>query len=79
MVEAGILDGDLVIARRQPRTEPGEIVVAIIDGEATVRRLSRRAGRLFLDAANPAHEPIPFDEKRGGIAGKVIAVWRWLP
>ncbi len=79
MIEAGILDGDLVVVRQQPEAQSGEIVVAVIDGEATVKRLVRRADRLLLEAANPAYEPIPFDEKPGLVCGKVIGVWRRLP
>lgn len=75
MTGAGILDGDLVIIRSQPDAENGEIVAALVDGEeATVKRLSRKRGRVSLIAENPAYKPIEPDEVQ--ILGKVVAVFR---
>jgi len=58
MINAGINNGDLVIIRRQPLVEPGEIVAALIDDDATLKRLRITKGRVFLDPENEAFEPI---------------------
>jgi repressor LexA len=58
MVNAGILDGDLVLVRPQHEAPNGTIVVAMIDGEATVKRFERANGHVKLIAENPAYEPI---------------------
>jgi len=81
MVGAGILDGDLVVVRRQDVAEDGDIVAALLPGpaedEATVKRLRRRDGRVVLVPENPALEP--FELPPGGrILGKVVAVLRRL-
>lgn len=75
MAGAGILDGDYVIARQQQAANDGEIVVALIGDEATVKRLRRRKGGWQLDPANPDYEPIPLAESTT-IQGKVVAVYR---
>ncbi|OFZ19748.1 MAG: repressor LexA [Bdellovibrionales bacterium GWB1_55_8] len=78
MIEAGILDGDYVIVRKQGHAENGEIVVAMIEGEATVKRLDKRAGKARLLPANPRFSPI--DIPRGAenpIQGKVVSVQRF--
>jgi repressor LexA len=62
MVEDGILDGDMVVVRRQESARDGEIVVARIEDEATVKRLYRDGGRIRLQPANAAYEPIVVDE-----------------
>ena len=79
MVGAGILDGDVVVVRGQADAGDGDIVAALLPGpaedEATVKRLSRRGGRVMLVPENPALEP--FEMAEGGrIAGKVVAVLR---
>jgi repressor LexA len=74
MVDAAIADGDWVVVRQQPNAEPGEIVAAMIDGEATVKTFKRRDGRIWLMPHNPAYEPIPGDEAT--ILGRVVAVLR---
>ncbi|WP_020573134.1 transcriptional repressor LexA [Actinopolymorpha alba] len=74
MVEAAICDGDWVVVRQQPTAESGEIVSAMIDGEATVKTYRRRDGRVWLLPHNPAYEPIPGDD--AVILGKVVAVLR---
>jgi repressor LexA len=76
MVEAAITDGDWVVVRQQPVAEQGEIVAAMIDGEATVKTFRRRDGHVWLMPANPAYDPIPGDEAT--ILGRVVAVLRSL-
>ncbi len=74
MVDAAICDGDWVVVRQQPNAENGEIVAAMIEGEATVKTLKHRDGEVWLLPHNPAYQPIP-----GGAAvilGKVVAVLR---
>ena len=75
MIEAGICENDLVVVRAQNHADPGEIVVALVDGEATVKRLARRNGKLWLQPANPRYEPIPV-EGDTKVMGKVIGVIR---
>ncbi len=78
MIDAGILDGDLVVVRRQPDAADGDIVAALVDDEeATVKRLFRRDGRVILHAENPAYEDLVRDD---GVAvlGKVVSVLRRL-
>ncbi|MFZ5871587.1 MAG: transcriptional repressor LexA [Actinomycetota bacterium] len=74
MVDAAICDGDWVVVRQQPVAENGEIVAAMIEGEATVKTFKRRDGRIWLLPHNPAYEPIPGDEAT--ILGRVVAVLR---
>lgn len=76
MVDAGILDGDLVVVRRQPTAENGEIVAALIDGEeATVKHLERRSDTIVLHPANEHYEPMVFSEGVE-VLGKVVSVLR---
>ena len=58
MVNAGILDGDLVLVRPQQQAPNGSIVVALLEGEATVKRIERSNGHVKLIAENPAYQPI---------------------
>ncbi len=74
MIEAAICNGDYVVVRQQPTAENGEIVAAMIDGEATVKTLQRKDGRVWLLPHNPAYEPI--DGSEASILGKVTAVLR---
>ena len=74
MLNAGILPGDLVVVRRQQTCNNGEIVVAMIDDEATVQRFSRQNGRVWLLPENEAYAPI--DGTYAQILGKVSAVVR---
>ncbi len=74
MVGAGILDGDKVIVRPQSTADHGEIVVARIGDEATVKRLFRKNGELWLMPENPAYEPI--DGNEAEIIGIVKGVYR---
>ena len=74
MIDDGILDGDMVVVRKQATARDGEIVVARIEDEATVKRLYRDKGRIRLQPANPAYEPIVVDEAY--VIGKVVGVMR---
>ena len=76
MIGAGILDGDRVIVRPQPTAQHGEIVVALLGEEATVKRLCRRDGKILLLPENPNYFPINGTEAT--ILGKVKAVYRDL-
>lgn len=76
MTDAGILDGDLVVVRRASTARDGEIVVAMIEDEATVKRLRRADGRVHLMPENDAFEPIVVDEVT--LAGVVVGVLRRL-
>jgi repressor LexA len=74
MIDAAISDGDWVVVRQQDDAENGEIVAAMIDGEATVKTLSRRDGVALLLPHNPAYSPIPAND--AVILGKVVSVLR---
>jgi repressor LexA len=74
MVEAAICDGDWVTVRRQPVAENGDIVAAMLDGEATVKRFKREDGHVWLLPHNSAYKPIPGDDAT--VLGKVVAVLR---
>src|SRR2546422_463265 len=77
---AGILDGDLVVVRRQESAGNGDVVAALLPGvaeeEATIKRLRRQGGKVTLHPENPAFSPIPMTD--GRILGKVVAVLRKL-
>jgi repressor LexA len=74
MVDAAICDGDWVVVRQQPTAENGEIVAAMLEGEATVKTLKRKDGHVWLLPHNPDFDPIDGDEAT--ILGKVTAVLR---
>ncbi len=74
MLNAGILPGDLVVVHRQPTAQNGEIVVALLEDEATVKRLSRGGGEVWLLPENENYSPI--DGRYASILGKVAAVLR---
>jgi repressor LexA len=76
MIEAAICDGDWVVVRRQPVAENGEIVAAMIDGEATVKTLKRTEGHVWLLPANAAYAPI--DGDAAIVLGRVVSVLRSL-
>lgn len=77
MVEAGILDGDFVLVRQRDRADPGEIVVALIEEEATVKYYRPRAGRIELVPANQRYKPIVVGPDAGlRILGVVTGVMR---
>lgn len=74
MVDAAICDGDWVVVRQQPVADNGDIVAAMIDGEATVKTFKRRDGHVWLMPHNPNYAPIPGDEAT--VLGRVTAVLR---
>ncbi|WP_199433414.1 transcriptional repressor LexA [Qaidamihabitans albus] len=76
MIDAAITDGDWVVVRQQPDAENGDIVAAMIEGEATVKTFKRKDGHVWLMPHNEAYDPIPGDEAT--ILGKVVAVLRRL-
>jgi repressor LexA len=77
MIDDGIRDGDVVIVRRQATAENGDTVVAVVDGEATVKRFYKKGGRVELRPANPALVPLFLDssaatlEIRGVVVGLI--------
>jgi repressor LexA len=75
MRDAGIMEGDFVLLKKQDHAQVDDIVVALLGDEATVKRLARRAGKYFLDPANPDFEPIPVTAETV-IIGKVLQVVR---
>ena len=78
MIGAGINDGDVVIVKKQQEAQAGEIVVAIIDGEATVKRYFPEGRRIRLQPENASYEPIMVTKRSGEfrIAGKVVGLLR---
>lgn len=79
MIDAGILDGDFVVARQQRVADNGDIVVAGIPGdEATVKTFKKNSKNITLIPANPTMEPMVFDADEVSIYGKVVTVMRKL-
>ena len=76
MIGAGIFDGDILVVRRQETAENGEIVVAMIDDEATVKRIFYEDGRVRLQPENPTMQPIYADEVT--VLGKVTDLFRHM-
>ena len=77
MVNDGILDGDFIVVEQRPNADNGETVVAVVDGEATVKRFYRDApGRIRLQPANDAMPPLVVNEARCELRGVVVAVLR---
>jgi len=76
MIDAAICDGDYVVIRSQKDANKGEIVAAMIDGEATVKTLSKKNGQIWLLPANDSYQPI--DGNQAEILGVVTAVLRSL-
>lgn len=74
MIDAGILDGDIVIVRRTPAAENGEIVVALVEDEATVKRFYKEKGHYRLQPENDTMEPIIVDSV--AILGRVVSLIR---
>ncbi len=74
MVDAAICDGDWVVVRQQSVADNGDIVAAMIDGEATVKTFKRSRGQVWLMPHNPAFDPIPGNE--AAVLGKVVTVIR---
>ncbi|MBI4342143.1 MAG: repressor LexA, partial [Candidatus Omnitrophica bacterium] len=79
MINAGVLDGDYVIVRQQPTAESGEIVVALIGDEATIKRFVKTGDQILLQPEHPTMEPITVTAGQSlTILGKVVAVFRKL-
>ncbi len=80
MIDAHIQDGDFALVRPQPNAENGEIVVALIEDEATIKRIFKKRDLIRLEPANPKMEPIVVKkgEKKVTIVGKVIGIFRKL-
>ncbi|MCC5976852.1 MAG: transcriptional repressor LexA [Salinarimonas sp.] len=77
MIEAGILDGDIVVIRRQDVANTGDIIVALIDSEeATLKRFRRRGSSIALEAANPAYETRVLGPDRVQIQGRLVSLVR---
>jgi repressor LexA len=77
MINAGILEGDVVILKRTDTAENGAIVVALVDGEeATLKRIRRRGQAVALEAANPAYETRIFGPDRVEVQGRLVALIR---
>lgn len=77
MVEAGILDGDTVVIRRQDSANTGDIIVALVDDEeATLKRLRKKGSSIALEAANPAYETRLLGPDRVKIQGKLVNLFR---
>jgi repressor LexA len=77
MVEAGILDGDVVVVRQQPTADPGDVVVAGLPGEeATVKTFRRQDRAVVLEPANPRYEPMVLDPGDVVLYGKVVSLLR---
>ena len=78
MIGAGILPGDLVLVHRQPTAQSGDIVVALVENEATVKTFKQCDERIELHPSNPLFTPIILDAEAVVILGKVIEVRRTL-
>ncbi len=80
MIDAHIQDGDFALVKPQPNAENGEIVVALVEDEATIKRIFKKRDLIRLEAANPTMEPIVVrkGEKRVTIVGKVVGIFRKL-
>jgi repressor LexA len=76
MIEDGIQDGDVVVVRHTQRANPGETVVAIVDGEATLKRFHPARGQVELRPANAALEPIRVRADRVEIRGVLVGLFR---
>jgi repressor LexA len=77
MIEAGILDGDTVLIRKQNNANSGDIIVALIDDEeATLKRFRRKGSSIALEAANPAYETRLLGPDRVQIQGKLVSLIR---
>ena len=78
MIGAHILDGDFALVKSQPNAENGEIVVALIEDEATIKRIFKKRDLIRLEPANPKMEPIVVKkgEKKVTIVGKVVGIFR---
>jgi repressor LexA len=80
MIDAHIQDGDFALVKPQPTAENGEIVVALIEDEATIKRIFQKRDLIRLEPANPRMDPIIVKkgEKKATIVGKVVGIFRKL-
>lgn len=77
MIEAGIMDGDLVVIRCTEIADNGDIIVALVDGqEATLKRLRRRGGAIALESANPKYRPRIFHPDQVRVQGRLVGLLR---
>jgi len=76
MIGVGIMDGDRVIVKQQGTTENGEIVCALINGEATLKRFFKKDGVITLKAENEKYPPIVVSEGEFRIAGRIVGLLR---
>ena len=76
MIDAGIMNGDKIIVRRQQTAENGEIVVALVEDSATVKRFYHRNGQIILHPENEALSDMIFEEGQVAILGKVVGLMR---
>ncbi len=77
MINAHILDGDLIIVRKQNTCEEGDIIAALIDDEATVKRFGKKNGIPYLFPENDDYSPIPFNTEGCRVLGKVVGLHRY--
>ena len=77
MINAHILDGDLIIVRKQNSCEEGDIIAALINDEATVKRFGKKNGIPYLFPENDDYSPIPFNTEGCKILGKVVGLHRY--
>ena len=76
MIDAGIMNGDKIVVRRQETAENGEIVVALVDDSATVKRFYRRDGKIILHPENETLSDMIFEDGQVSILGKVVGLMR---
>jgi repressor LexA len=76
MVDEGIFDGDLVVVRRCEQAQAGDMVVALVDGEATLKRFFPELGRIRLQPANPSMAPLLVEPERVRVQGQVVGLMR---
>ena len=77
MINAHILDGDIIIVRKQDSCDEGDIIAALIDEEATVKRFGKKNGIPYLFPENDAYSPIAFNKEGCRILGKVVGLHRY--
>ena len=77
MINAHILDGDIIIVRKQNTCDEGDIIAALVEDEATVKRFGKKNGIPYLFPENDAYSPIPFNKEGCRILGKVVGLHRY--
>ena len=77
MINAHIMDGDYIIVRKQSSCNEGDIIAALINDEATVKRYGKVNGVPYLFPENDAYSPIPFNTEDCRILGKVVGLHRY--